>query len=265
MVPVTDDRSAQVELSDALRASHRRLVDTLSAFASDDVGRMAYTKDWTVAQVASHLGSGAETFLLFLGAGRDGTVAPGVEQFQPIWDRWNAKSAHEQVRDALTADAVFLDAVDALGEQQQRDWRLQMFGTDRDLPGLLRMRLAEHVLHTWDIAVVLDVAAVLPGDAAGLVIEHLPMMVQYVAAPSALLTVRVETTDPAHELELSLDPAGSRLDLVPAEGNEAPVLRLPAEAFVRLVYGRLDPDHTPPTVSADPELLEALRATFPGV
>ena len=42
----------------------------------------------------------------------------------------------------------------------------------------------------------------------------------------------------------------------------APDLVLPAEAFVRLVYGRLDPDHTP-AVRGTADLAE-LRAVFPG-
>jgi uncharacterized protein (TIGR03083 family) len=266
MVLVTDDRPEPVALMRALRASQRRLADTLAVIPAGEVGRPAYTKDWTVAQVASHLGSGAETFLLFLAAGLDGTAAPGVEQFQPIWDRWNAKPPNDQVQDALAVDAAFLDAVDALSEAQQDAWRLQMFGGDRDLAGLLRMRLAEHALHTWDIAVVLDPAAVLPADVAGLVVENLSMIVQYVAKPAAPTTVRIETVEPALVMELALDPAGSRLDLTAAAVEPGtPALRMPAEAFVRLLYGRLDPDHTPPSVQADPGQLDALRSTFPGV
>jgi uncharacterized protein (TIGR03083 family) len=260
-----NDRPESAVLMRALRASQRRLADTLAAIPEDEVGRPAYTKDWTVAQVASHLGSGAETFRLFLAAGLDGTAAPGVEQFQPIWDRWNAKPANEQVQDALVVDAAFLDAVEALSEAQQESWRLQMFGSDRDLAGLLRMRLAEHALHTWDIAVVLDGDEVLPGDAAALVVENLPMIVQYVAKPTAPMTVRIETVDPELTAQLALAPEGSRLNLVAAVEQGVPVLRMPAEAFVRLVYGRLDPEHTPPSVHAEPDLLDALRSTFPGV
>jgi hypothetical protein len=37
---------------------------------------------------------------------------------------------------------------------------------------------------------------------------------------------------------------------------------LPAESFVRLVYGRLDPEHTPATVDA--EAVASLRLLFPG-
>jgi hypothetical protein len=38
-----------------------------------------------------------------------------------------------------------------------------------------------------------------------------------------------------------------------------------AEAFIRLVYGRLDADHTPRSVRADGVDLGTLRATFPGL
>ena len=37
---------------------------------------------------------------------------------------------------------------------------------------------------------------------------------------------------------------------------------LPAEAFSRLVYGRLDPDHTP-AFTGDAALLDTLRRVFP--
>lgn len=39
--------------------------------------------------------------------------------------------------------------------------------------------------------------------------------------------------------------------------------RLPAEAFVRLLYGRMDESHSPPAESAGVELDE-LRPLFPG-
>jgi hypothetical protein len=39
---------------------------------------------------------------------------------------------------------------------------------------------------------------------------------------------------------------------------------LPAEAYVRLLYGRLDPDHTPGSVTEGADL-DLLRSAFPGV
>ena len=47
----------------------------------------------------------------------------------------------------------------------------------------------------------------------------------------------------------------------PADGQQQ--LVLPAEAFARLVYGRLDPDHTPP-FDGDADILDELRKVFPG-
>jgi hypothetical protein len=41
---------------------------------------------------------------------------------------------------------------------------------------------------------------------------------------------------------------------------------MPAEALLRLVYGRLDPGHTPQVeISGDPALLERARAALPGL
>jgi hypothetical protein len=42
-------------------------------------------------------------------------------------------------------------------------------------------------------------------------------------------------------------------------------LTLPGEAFVRLIYGRLDADHTPAPIDAEGVDLDDLRAAFPGV
>ena len=39
---------------------------------------------------------------------------------------------------------------------------------------------------------------------------------------------------------------------------------LPAEALCRLVYGRLDPEHTPVVDDAE-GMLHTLRAVFPGL
>ncbi len=53
-----------------------------------------------------------------------------------------------------------------------------------------------------------------------------------------------------------------RLEPAEADGS-LPHLRLPAEALVRLVYGRLDPAHPPPVETSQVDLDE-LRQIFPG-
>lgn len=52
------------------------------------------------------------------------------------------------------------------------------------------------------------------------------------------------------------------MTFAPTTATASADLRLPAEAFARLVYGRLDPDHTPPGDHGS--ALDTLRRVFPG-
>ena len=62
------DLGAAVWLA-AVRRSHDRLAQRLSTLTEVDATRPSYAQEWTVADVASHLGSQAEIFELFLRAG----------------------------------------------------------------------------------------------------------------------------------------------------------------------------------------------------
>jgi uncharacterized protein (TIGR03083 family) len=250
----------------ALHRSHDLLASTLARIPDDQVAGPSYDDDWSLAQVASHLGSGAEVFGLFLDAGLDRTATPGVERFQPIWEGWNTKSPVAQARDVLDADAAFLRRVDDLSPAQRDQWRLDLFGAEQTLSGLLRMRLAEHALHTWDIAVALDPTATVPEDAADLVIDNLAPLVERTGRPAPEpFTVEVHTQAPDRRLRLELTGDGARLTPVATDTTTGPDLSTPGEAFVRLVYGRLDQDHTPDAVRATGVDLDLLRRTFPGV
>jgi hypothetical protein len=74
--------------------------------------------------------------------------------------------------------------------------------------------------------------------------------------------LEVTTSDPERRFALIAD--GVRLE--PWSGQLAEgSLELPAEALFRLMYGRLDPAHTPPLELDSPALtLDDLRAIFPG-
>jgi uncharacterized protein (TIGR03083 family) len=250
---------------DVLRASHERLAAVLERLGEDGVTTPSYCDDWTVAQVASHLGSGAEIFAPYVAAGAAGEPAPDGGRNQGIWDAWNAKSPHEQVRDAVAADAAYLDAVEALGDDERAAWQLEVFGMQQDLAGFLRMRLNEHSLHTWDVAVALDPTATLPEDAAALLADNLGLFIGWAGKPSqAQASVEVRTASPERAYHLDLGPSG--VSLSPSlDDTDAATLSLPTEALVRLVYGRLDADHTPVSVSADGVDLDLLRTVFPGL
>jgi uncharacterized protein (TIGR03083 family) len=244
----------------AIRHSQDRMNALARELSGDRATLRSYADEWSVAQVASHLGSQAEIFDLFLTAGLDHTEVPGGDVFTTIWDRWNALPPQAQLADGVAANEKLLARLEGLTPAQQESYALSMFGRDLDIAGLAGLRLGEHALHVWDIAVAVDPAATLAPDAVALLIDTLPGTAAQAGTPvPAAGAVTVATTDPARSFELTLDPA---VTLTPVtEGT--PEATFPAEAFIRLVAGRLDPDHTPPGVDA-PDHLEQLRQAFPG-
>ncbi|MDQ1585315.1 MAG: hypothetical protein QOH80_680 [Actinomycetota bacterium] len=254
------------EIRDALLQSHDRLVATVATLSDPQLSEPSYDDDWTIAQVLSHLGAGAEVFTLFLEAGLQGEPAPAPEAMQPVWESWNAKTPRDQAQDSLAANAAFLDRIADLSDADKEGWRLALFGDDQDLPALLRMRLSEHAVHSWDVLVALDSSASVDANAVALLIDTLPRLVSMVAKPDELIRrIQVRTQAPDREFLLDLKPDSSRLTATSAPaGSTDDELRLPAEAFLRLVYGRLDPEHTPPEVAGNAHL-DVLRPVFPGL
>jgi uncharacterized protein (TIGR03083 family) len=246
----------------ALRSSHDRLQSIVGPLNAGQVAEQSYCTDWSIAQVLSHLGSGAEIFTLFTEAGVGGQEAPGREAFAPIWDRWNAKSPQDQAADGLSADETLVETFESMDDEQLGKLRLSMFGMDLDAAGIARMRLGEHAVHTWDVAVARDPNATLAPDAVALLIDGVGQMAGRMGkAGGPEQRVRVVTTDPERSFVLE---TGDKVELTPGAGHgELPELRLPAEALIRLVYGRLDADHTPAATTSDVDL-DGLRQVFPG-
>ena len=190
------------------------------------------------------------------------------EFVHPIWNEWNAKSPDAKVADGLAADRALLDRFDALSDTERARLLYSVApGLTVDFAGLVQLRLNEHALHTWDVEVVLDPNATIPVDAASLVVDNLAMMVGWSGKPTGVEhEVQVHTVDPARDFTLVLGAAAVSLAASPpaSMSNRVVVnLELPAEALIRLVYGRLDPQHSPP-VRGDADLDE-LRRAFPGV
>ncbi len=250
----------------ALRHSHDRLQAAAGSLDLDQLEQLSYASEWSIAQVLSHLGSQAEIFGLLLDAGLTGQDPPGPEAFPPIWDVWNAKSPQAQASDALRADQVTVERFESLDPGEQDRLHLSMFGMELDTTGLARMRLGEHAIHTWDVAVSLDPAATLAPDAVALLIDTLDQLAARTAKPDGKQRkIRVVTSDPDRQFTLE---TGDAVTVAASDDETTPELglselRLPAEAFVRLIYGRLDAAHTPPADNAGVELDE-LRQIFPG-
>jgi uncharacterized protein (TIGR03083 family) len=245
----------------AVRASHDKLAGIVAGLDGDGLRAQSYDTEWSVADVLSHLGSGAEIFSLTLTAGLTGGEGPTLDQCRPIWDTWNARSPEDQAGQSVAVNEAVVARVEALTPEERAAFHVTMFGRmPMDLAGVLGMRLSEHAVHAWDVAVTLDPAATVAADAVDLLIDRLGMMAGFMGKKApAPVEVAVTTTSP--DRSFTLDTGG--VTLAPAGADDAPTasLALPAEAFLRLVYGRLD---DAAGVTASGVTLAELKSVFPG-
>ncbi len=251
------------ELIAALRNSHERLVSLVKPLGAAELAGRSYDAEWNIAQVLSHLGSGAEIAQLTLAAALSGSTVDR-EAYPPIWDAWNAKGPQQQAEGCLAVNEAHISRLEQLTDPELGQIKYELFGQDLDAAGLVRMRLSEHALHTWDVAVALDPAAEVAADATALLMSYVPTVARWAGGPAGE-QFRVRLHGSAPDADLLLTVAGS-VTLAPWQdhGDSVPELGLPDEALLRLVYGRLDPDHTPAAVTGDPADLDRVRAVFPG-
>ena len=254
------DAALTDEALDALRQSVERLHGLVAPMDDAQLEVQAYPKEWRVAEVLSHIGSsaviGSERFTRGL---RGESIA---DAFAPaVWEAWNAKSPRAKADDALVADHALLDQLLGATAAEQSSFAVSMGPMPFDFGGLVGLRLNEHTLHTWDIEVVANPAAALAPSGTRLVIDNLELIGRFTGkAQSDGRALNVHTTDPDRDFTVTTGP--DAVALAPGSGGD-PELTIPAEAFIRLVYGRLDPAHTP-AVDGDAALIDQLRATFPG-
>jgi uncharacterized protein (TIGR03083 family) len=238
-----------------LGASVARLATLVRGLTPEQIRQQAYPSEWTVADVLSHLGSGAVITRKRL---------EGVSDLdpQPIWDEWNAKDPDAQAAGLLEADAALQARLGALTPDEVDSLRFAMGPMELDVPTFLGMRLSEHVVHTWDVAVTFDDAAMIPPDEAALMVDTLTMITNFAGKPTGTeRTLTVTTVAPEGSFEIALRTDGVALS--PQPRVDVPDLALPGDALIRLVYGRLDPDHTP-VIDAGSNELDELRRAFPG-
>ena len=244
-----------------LRNSSDRLRDLVAPLDDAVLEAQAYPTEWSIAQVLSHIGSGA---VIMLGRLDDGLAGrPSPDDFAPsVWAEWNAKSARAMCDDALIADAAVVERLEGLSDDELAGFRFTLGPREFDGFGMVGLRLNEHTFHSWDIAVTLDPSATLDPGATDLVVDNLDLAATFSARPTGSdRTVTVHTTAPERDFTITFTPDAVRYS--PGDGGRTPDLTLPAEAFARLVYGRLDPDHTP-KFEGDPDLLAELRRAYPG-
>ncbi|MGX6603311.1 maleylpyruvate isomerase family mycothiol-dependent enzyme [Micromonosporaceae bacterium Da 78-11] len=251
----------------ALRSEHDTLASTVTALSPEQLTGPSGASDWTVADVLSHLGSGAEITLAGFRASLGETPLPAPDFNQSVWDRWNALSPQDQATAWLRSDTALVTALESIPEERHDDIRVDMGFLPEPLPlaQFAAMRLNEVVQHGWDVRVGLDPAATLAEPAAQLLAEHLSggigFMLGFIGKPAAVREHAV--------LEISKTPfrlvVDDQVRLTTEARPETATFTGPLESAVRLFTGRLTPKYTPADVEVTGNLtLDELRVVFPG-
>jgi uncharacterized protein (TIGR03083 family) len=246
----------------ALRSSVDRLAALVRPLGEEGLTEHAYPSAWNIADVVSHVGSSAVIFGRRLDDSLEDKQTPD-EFTQGVWDEWDHKSPRAKSADGLAADAAFMRRLEELSPDDRQRVSVELGPVTFDWDQVIEARLNEHLLHEWDVHVALVPAAPLAADGVPLVVDNLDLIGRYTAVPVAPdRTITVATTNPERTFAVTVET--QHIDFAAIEPVDDPHLTMPAEAFIRLVYGRLDPDHTPASVKGDQEALEQLRQVFPG-
>ncbi|BFU45421.1 maleylpyruvate isomerase family mycothiol-dependent enzyme [Krasilnikovia sp. MM14-A1004] len=251
----------------ALRSEHDALANTVPALSAEQVTGASGASEWSIADVLSHLGSGAEITLASLSAALGGTEPPAQDFNQGVWDRWNALSPHDQATGSMASDNALVTALEGIPEGRHEDLRVKVGFLPDPLPlaSFAALRLSEVVQHSWDVRVGIDPAAALTEGSAQLLAEHL-------SGSLGFLLGFIAKTDAAPEptvvgisgtaYRIALD-GGARFTT--ADLPTTATFTGPLESALRLIYGRLTPQHTPAEVEVTGNIsLDQLRAVFPG-
>lgn len=251
----------------ALRSIHDELVALVRDLSDEQLLAPSGSTEWPVAQVLSHLGSGAEISLATLRSALEGSGRLPEGFNQAVWDRWNAMTPREQADGFLAADTALIAAVEALTAEQRETLQVDLGFLPAPVPfaTYAGMRLSETAAHSWDVRVAYDDHAVIDEPTAR-------VLVQQFGGPMGVLlgfTAKADAVaEPAVVDLVGLDQdlsIGDAVALVPAGGVTTATLEGGADAVARLLTGRLTAAHTPASVVVSGNVsLEDLRRVFPG-
>ncbi|GAA2851706.1 hypothetical protein Acy02nite_35350 [Actinoplanes cyaneus] len=251
----------------ALRSEHDTLATAVPALTADQLTGPSGATEWSIADVLSHLGSGAEINLATLRAALGEAEKPGPGFNQGIWDRWNALRPQDQAAGWIAADEAFVAALEAIPAERHDDLAVDMGFLPEPIPfaSFAAMRLSEVAPHTWDVRAGTDPAATVAEPSAQLLAEHLS------AGISFLLGFIGKPAEEREQAVVEIAKTPYRIvldDKARLTTEDLPVTATfdgPLEAAIRLIYGRLAPRHTPAGVGTTGNItLDELRATFPG-
>jgi uncharacterized protein (TIGR03083 family) len=245
-----------------LRAIHDRLAGLVAGLTPDQLTAQSGAEDWPLDGVLSHLGSGAEMGRYLLLGAIGAEIDPPSNQ--EVWDRWNALPPAERASAFVESDEALVTAYEGLTPEQRETTEVDLGFMPQpvSLATTVGMRLNEAALHGWDIEVGLDPSAALREESAVLQAEHfsstMSFMLGFVGKPEGVGPARVGLGD------FTIVIADS-VHLEDGADDTTATFDGPFEAGIRLLAGRLKPEHTPAGVAVSGNVtLDELRTVFPG-
>jgi len=245
----------------AARFSAEQLRTVVASLDDDALIGPSNAIGWSIADVLSHLGSMAVIIRRQIDDVLAGALTPDGFR-QQVWDDWNAKSPRRKASDSLIEDTSVLDRFDSLTEEECSRFSLDLGPLTVDAALLLALRVGEHGMHTWDIAVALDPSATLPPQVAAVTVDNARPLAPLIGKSSGDdRQFVIHTTNPARHFVIDLK-AGSVALNVGSETDDAD-LRLSTEGFARLLFGRAGPQHTP-AFEGEAKVFQDLCRVFAG-
>jgi uncharacterized protein (TIGR03083 family) len=253
-----------------LRSEFDDLAAQTSTLSDQQLAGPTGAEEWDVSQVLSHLGSGAEIMQNALRVSLEGKPNPGAEFNKTVWARYDAAGARDRLEWFLTANKALIQSLESLSDETRQSLRIDLgfLPEPVDVARFASGRLSEFALHSWDVRVGFDPAATVTPAATAHLLPGCADYPSYTGRPDALdgttAVIAVTTTDPGESFTLTL---GEKISAsIGSPEHSDGTLTLPAEAWLRLVTGRLKPQYTPEGITAtgatDLDLLRRVFANF---
>jgi uncharacterized protein (TIGR03083 family) len=246
----------------ALRAQHDTLVALVPDLTAQQLTGRSGASEWSIAQVLSHLGSGAEITRKPIATAAGEQVDP--EDNQSVWARWDGSSPAQQAAGFVEHDAAYVETVEALTAEQRESLTIDLGFLPEPVPLVvaLAMRLNEVANHAWDVQVGLDPQAEVDDTSGALLVELFAGPLAFLLGFSAKadrFDDEVRMTIPGGGVEIT-DSVTVTTGLADPNATFAG----PQGAVVRLFSGRLTPEHSEGVVVSGATTLDDLRKVFPG-
>jgi uncharacterized protein (TIGR03083 family) len=252
----------------ALRTLHDELETVVAGLSDEQLTGPSGASEWTVADVLSHLGSGAEIGLESYRVAFDGASEPDDDFNKNVWARWDSSTPQQQAAGFLEHDSALVERIEALTTEQRETAQIKLGFLPAPLPvaAIAGMRLNEVAQHSWDVRAELDPHAAIDHDTAELLHEHfsggIGFLLGFIAKADAVSEPTVVALGPSdYRIIVNADGVSMTADGADPTAN----FNGPAESAIRLLSGRLKPEYTPADVTVTGNVtLDQLRQVFPG-